>query len=198
MVLEVVAYGVFWVWLLGLLPAAIVTIAKGRLLLFATGLIGLGITWFIGAIPLAAPSSRWAQRFYGEERMARATDPVRHRRPPRATALWLGGGIALVLAVGLFAARPTPLTGLGGRALQSSVGGVLGPAAEACRHRSGDEWTCHAYDREVSSAAPYRVKMHRLGCWTATPARLAGEGLAERRSGCVTIWDEIRPLDDVL
>lgn len=190
-VLEILAFGLASAWLLGLIPAALVSILKGRLLFFAVGWILFGITWFIGALALAEPGSWWARRFYGEGRAARAADPIRHRRPARVTALWLGGGIAAVLLLGLLTARPTPLTGVDGEALQFSVGGALGPSSEPCVHLADGSWRCHAYDREVSSGVPYTVRTHGLGCWTAVPSGPGGESVARRRSGCVTIVDEI-------
>jgi hypothetical protein len=199
LVLEVVLNGIFWMWLLGLLPAAVVAILKGRLLLFATGWLTFGITWFIAALPLAEEKSWWAQRFYGAARLARASDPLRHRRPARETAAWLGAVVILLLAMGLVTARPAPITGVGGQALQHSVGGPdLGLANGPCQRRGKGDWLCRAYDSQASSTLPYRVKVRGSGCWTGTLIGPADRESAKRVSGCVTIWDQIRPLDGIL
>ena len=196
---EVLLNGVFWAWLLGLVPAAVVSVLKGRLLLFAAGFLTFGITWFIAAIPLADADSEWARRLYGEERLARAADPIRHRRPAHTTALLLGGCATLVLAIGLLAARPTPVTGVDGRSLQYSVGGGnLGVFADPCRPGDSGDWNCSAYDDAVSGMVPYDVKVGRLGCWTAVRTGRAGEGAPRRLSGCLTVWDQIRLFDLVL
>ena len=77
---ELLLNGVFWLWLPALVPAAVVTVLKGRLLLFFAGWLTLGVTWLVGALPLADPGSAWAKRFYGEDRLARAIDPVEVER----------------------------------------------------------------------------------------------------------------------
>ncbi|HEX5714087.1 MAG TPA: hypothetical protein VFX85_12305 [Solirubrobacterales bacterium] len=59
--LEVIAHGVFWLWLLALLPVAVISVLKDRLLMFAGGWLTLGITWFIAALWRADDgTSRWA------------------------------------------------------------------------------------------------------------------------------------------
>jgi hypothetical protein len=192
--LEVLAFGVVCLWLVALLPAGVVAILKDRLLLFLAGWLTLGFTWFVAAIPLADPNSFWARRFYGEERLARARDPLRHPRPRRVALAWVGGTFALLLMIGFLAARPAPILGLEGKALQDSVGGLVAGPAKPCRPRGGAVWICAAYDREVSSMVPYWVKVGGLGCWTAVaqfPAHLR-EPL--RRSGCVTVWNYLQPI----
>jgi hypothetical protein len=197
--IDTLIFGAFWLWLLALFPAAIVTVLKGRWLFFVTGWLLLGITWFIGALTLADPDSDWARRFYGEERLARAADPIRHPRPHRVTALWLSGSLALLLAIGLLAARPTPVIGVDGRALQYSVGGGnLGFPTQPCRHDADGAWSCTVWDNGYSSTVAYRVKVHHLGCWTATRAGWSAEGSAKRLSGCITVWDHFRLLDGAL
>lgn len=196
---EALLYGVFWIWLLGLIPAAVVSVLKGRLLLFAAGFITFGITWFIGAIPLADSSSEWARRFYGEKRMARAADPIRNPRPAGTTALWLSGSAALVLVVGLFAARPAPIVGVDGEALQYSVGSSnLDFSSEPCQPGDGGIWTCRAYDDDASGTVLYEVKVGDLGCWQAARAEWPGAGAPKPLTGCLTFWDQIRPLALVL
>ena len=196
--IEVLFNGVFWLWLLGLVPAAVVTVLKGRWAVFFAGWLTLGITWFVGALSLADPDSGWARRFYGEGRLARATDPVRHPLSARTAALWVAGTACLFLATGLIASRPAPIIGVDGSALQYSVGSsFLDSSPQPCQ-RHAQSWTCDVYDSEDSGDVPYRVKMHRLGCWTATRIGSFGEPSEKRLSGCVTIWDEIRLLDAIL
>lgn len=198
LLLEVLLYGALWLWLVGLIPAAAVCLAKERLAMFLAGFLTFGITWFLGAIPLAEAHSGWARRFYSEERLARAADPALHPRPGRVTAYWLGGSLCLLLVVGLIAARPTPLLGVDGEALQYSVDGGSLFDSHACSHEDDDTWTCAVYDSGDSSAIPIRVKVGGLGCWTAVRSEPAGGGAPERRSGCLTAWDQVRILDHLL
>lgn len=192
LLLEVVVFGAFWLWLLALPPAALVTALKERWLYFATGWLVFGIPWFIGALTLADPDSGWAKRFYGPERMARAIDPVRHRRPARVTATWLSGSLALLLAIGSLTVRPTLITGLDESALQYSVGrGNIGFSAQPCRHGGDRTWTCSVYDDDVSGAVPYKVKMRPWGCWVAVRSYPEKTSRGPR-SGCITIWDKLR------
>ncbi len=119
--------------------------------------------------------------------------------PGRVSPLWLGAAAILVLAVGLFTSRPTPITGVGGQALQHSVGGAdLGLSDGPCRRGDGGRWHCRAYDTQSSSTLPYRVKVSGSGCWTGTLIGRPDPESPERLSGCITIWDEIRPFDEVL
>lgn len=196
--IEVLAFGVFWVWLLGLLPAVVVALLKERWLLFLAGWVTFGVTWYLGAIPLADPRSGWARRFYDDEKLARAEDPWRHPRPGRTTALWLGGGAALIVAVGLLAARPTPLVGVDGSALQYSVGGGSLFESGPCPRGQDGSWTCERYDSASSGAIPYRVKVGGLGCWTAVRTIRTGDEHPRRLSGCLTAWDQIRLFDALL
>jgi hypothetical protein len=52
-------------------PAAI-TWSKGQRAAFFLGFLLLGMVWVIAACRLARPSSWWARRFYGPEKMQRA------------------------------------------------------------------------------------------------------------------------------
>lgn len=168
--LEVLFNGVFWLWLLALVPAAVVTLTKGRLLLFFAGWVTFGLTWLIGA------------------------------RPARASAAWIAGAVAALLVVGLFAARPAPVVGIDGSALQYSVeSGPLSFDTRPCEQLADHLWRCRAADEEASGTVPYRVKTRRLGCWTAT--RIGpefGDESRRRLSGCVTIWDQLRLWDSLL
>lgn len=69
---------------------------------------------------------------------------------------------AAVAALGLFAARPTPILGTSGESLGSSVG---------------------------SGTVSYRVAVNGVGCWTAVRTGGAGEGSRKRLSGCVNLLD---------
>jgi hypothetical protein len=53
------------------IPAGI-TWSKGRRVAFVLGFLLLGMIWVVAACRLARPSSWWARRFYGPEKMQRA------------------------------------------------------------------------------------------------------------------------------
>lgn len=53
------------------IPAGI-TWSKGRRVAFVLGFLLLGMIWIVAACRLARPSSWWARRFYGPEKMQRA------------------------------------------------------------------------------------------------------------------------------
>jgi hypothetical protein len=195
---EALIFGAIWIWLAGMVPAAVICLLKGRLAMFFAGFLTLGLTWFLGAIPLAEANSGWARRLYGEERLARAADPVLHPRPARTAAYWLGGSAALVLAVGILIARPTPLIGVDGKALQYSVGGGLLFESQPCPHNANGTWTCAVYDSSASSAVPYRVRVGGFGCWTAVRTAAIGTDSPKRLSGCLTAWDQLRLFDQLL
>ncbi len=197
---EVLIFGAIWIWLVGLIPAAVICLLKGRLAMFFAGFLTFGITWFLGAVPLSEAGSGWARRFYGEERLARAADPVLHPRPARTAAYWLGGSVALLLGIGLLSARPTPIIGVDGKALEYSVGGGGGVFfdSDPCPHNADGTWTCARYDSVVSGTVPYRVRVGGLGCWTAIRAERVGVGSPERLAGCLTAWDQVRLFDQLL
>jgi len=187
---EVVFYGVLLVWLAALIPAAVATCLKERWLLFVFGFFAGGITWFIGATSLAPADSVWAKRFYDEKQIARVEDPLRHGRSWRNTGLAAAALVALVVVLGLFAARPSPILGLGGGALQSSVGNdfLLEGSAPCEKVRSG-AWKCSRWDNGHSGTVSYRVHTDGLGCWSATRIeRFSGEGSPKRFSGCVSLF----------
>lgn len=190
MMLEVVAYGVALLWLVALVPAAVITCLKQQWLLFGVGWLTGGLLWFVGAASLAPASSPWAQRFYGGEKLGRAEEPLRHGRQWRRVGLATATVTALVLALGVFGARPSPLLGVGGKALESSVGngGVFLDAAP-CDRINADTWTCARWDNQFSSTVAYRVKVDDFGCWKAAKVGPAGEGSARRLSGCVSLLD---------
>ena len=49
-----------------------ITLSKRLYLEFALGLVLLGLVWWIAVFRLARPTSWWARRFYGPEKMQRA------------------------------------------------------------------------------------------------------------------------------
>jgi hypothetical protein len=101
--------------------------------------------------------------------------------------LSLGGVVALVVMLGLFAARPAPVLGVSGAVLQRSVGGII---LQGTCERQGDRiWSCERYDDGGSSTVDYRVSVRRSGCWTATRVGSRGEGSRKHLSGCMTIID---------
>ena len=53
------------------IPAGI-TWSKGQRAAFFLGFLFLGTIWMVAAFRLARPSSWWARRFYGPEKMERA------------------------------------------------------------------------------------------------------------------------------
>lgn len=66
-----VAYGVGLWTILIVLPGT-VTLMKGQNLLFAAGLLTVGVVWMIAALRLARPDSYWARKFYGPDKLARS------------------------------------------------------------------------------------------------------------------------------
>jgi hypothetical protein len=193
LIFEALIYGAIVLWLLAVIPAAVITVLKGRWSYFFCGWLTFGIVWIIGATALAPADSSWAKWFYDEEKLARAQDPVRHPRSKRSAAYAAAGVLALVLVVGLFAARPTPILGVEGSSLERSVGGGIGgiPAFELgpCRHLAGNRWMCSHWDDQVSGQVSYLVRVDNLGCWQATRVGPPGEGSPKYRSDCVTVFD---------
>lgn len=190
---QVLIFGVAGVWLLALVPAAIVTALKGQWLLLGFGWLTLGILWFVGAASLAPPDSLWARRFYGSERLARAANPLRHPRRRRNLGLAIAGAAVATLMLGFLAARPAPILGVGGGSLQSAVGngGFLGTETHPCERLAGGAWSCSRWDDQFSGTVSYRVKVNRLGCWKATRVGPPGEGSKRSLSGCVTILNYV-------
>lgn len=111
MILEVAMFGLIGVWLLAVLPAAVVTLLKHQWLYFLCGWLTLGIVWLIGAASPAPADSPWAGWFYDREKLARLQEPDRRPRSRRGVAYVLAGTAALALALGVFAARPSPSSG---------------------------------------------------------------------------------------
>ena len=53
------------------IPAGI-TLSKGQVAAFFLGFVLMGLIWVVAACRLARPSSWWARRLYGPEKMQRA------------------------------------------------------------------------------------------------------------------------------
>jgi hypothetical protein len=151
------------VWLAALLPAAIVTLFRNRWLLFVGGFPTLGVLWFVGAL---------------------AQDPD---GPPNFRLPMIAATAAAVLVLGLFGARPTPVLGIDGGALQSSVGGldIFSLEPESCNREAGD-WICFLYESASSGSTSYRVQVDGLGCWKATRIGPSHEN-PKRLSGCASL-----------
>jgi hypothetical protein len=188
---QILVFGIVGLWLLAVVPAAAITALKEQWLLLGWGWLTLGIVWLIGAASPAPRGSPWARWFYDEEKLARAENPMRYPRDWRNLGVGIGVGLGLIAVLGFFAARPTPILGVEGRPLQSSVGnsGFLSFPTTSCQHLRSDEWSCQRWDDQYSSTISYTVEVNRLGCWTATRTKFPGEGSAKHLSGCVTILD---------
>lgn len=192
---EIVLLGAGIVWLAALIPAGIATAAKGNGRLLGWGCLTLGILWIGGALSLAPAESGWDRRFYGPEQRRRAGLPFSAQRSRRTFAAWALCAVTLVMAAGLFAARPAPILGVDVGALGASLphrgGDLLGfnPPLGPCQE-SATGWTCSVYDSEGSGGTvEYRVHTHGRGCWTAIPAGPQGWG---KLSGCLTIFDYLQ------
>ena len=103
-------------------------------------------------------------------------------------------GLALVVLVGSFVLRPSPVLGVDGTALGSSVpnrGGFLLGSLPPCEQRAGNHWICSVYDSGFSGTIEYDVRVGSLGCWRAVPTeRWPG---AESFSGCVSVLNYFLP-----
>jgi hypothetical protein len=171
MILEVLLYGLGLFWLLGLVPAAAICALKGCWSYFWVGWISLGLGWFIGAF---------------------AQDPERPRERSRVIGLALAAA-AVVLVLGLLGARPTPILGIDGAALQSSLGSTGIPKeGNSCERKGGGNWMCLRHDEEFSGTVPYRVHVNGLGCWHAKLlVRPDSETGPENLSGCIGLLDYV-------
>jgi hypothetical protein len=153
-------------WAIGVVPAGVITAIRGQWLLFWCGWLTLGILWFIGAL---------------------APDPDARSRDPR----WVLAGpviVGAIVVLGVFGARPAPVIGVEGEALQASVGGsLLGLVPDSCVTAPGDAWRCFHYDAGSSSNVTYEVAADWKGCWHAVLKGRPTEDNPKRRSGCVTL-----------
>lgn len=155
---------------MGVIPALVVTVIRGRWLFFWCGWLTLGILWFVGAL---------------------VRDPDDSPPKPSVVAGVLAAVAAAVLVLGLFGARPSPVLGLDGDVLQGSIGGNLIGPTNGCRPQPDGGWLCSRYDDGYSGTVSYEVHANGLGCWHATRVGGAGEGSRERLSGCVTLYDYV-------
>jgi hypothetical protein len=186
--IEILLAGTAAVWLLGLLPALTVTVLKGNSRLLGWGFLTFGLTWFGGALALAPADSPWAQRRYDSETLARSGAPLSAQRSPRVLGLWTLAGLVSVVLAGAFIARPAPVLGIDGSALESSMPRTP-LSAPPCEQVAGG-YRCWVEPAERSGGAtPYRVELRGRGCWTARPlGPIAPEGRGTI-SGCVTLLD---------
>ena len=97
--------------------------------------------------------------------------------------------VAPLVALALFAYRPTPVVGVDGSSLAFSVGS--GWSSDQCAAVE-DRWNCEI-DLDPGSGAIvyYKVTVDGVGCWEATPAR-ASRG--KRTTGCISLLDHFRLL----
>jgi hypothetical protein len=168
MALEIVIYGVVLVWLIGLLPAAIVTCLKGHWAMFAAGLLTLGLVWFLGALAAAELDSTWARRRYSEEDRARASGDARHRRPWRTLGITAAVAFVAIVVFGTFGARPAPVLGVNGGALEHSVGGS---PCSSRRPASGSTAASGSARTGTTSSARPSATGSRWAAWAAgTPS----------------------------
>ena len=157
-------------WLVTVVPAAVVTCVRGRWLYFFCGWLTLGIVWYVGAL---------------------GREPEGPGYEPRQVAIALAATSAVFLVLGLFGARPSTILGVDGGSLQSSVGNDFPfEASGNCRQEKGRTWVCSRWESQFSSRIPYRVKVNDFGCWQATRLEGGGEGGSPKLvSGCVTLYD---------
>lgn len=193
---EVMVYGLIWSYLLGLVPAFVISALKDNWVLVMAGFITFGITWFVGATRQAEPDSWWAGRCYPQGSGSGSTEMPEFRKGRRRRGLAIAAS-AIVL-VGVLAARPSLVIGTDADSLQRSVGGFVS-FERACLPRSDETWTCFAYDYGLSAEAAYRTDVDRAGCWTARSVHTGRLAPAEKElSGCVTAFDHVRPFSRIL
>jgi hypothetical protein len=155
-------------WLVGVVPAGVFTCLRGRWLLFWCGLPTGGALWFIGAL---------------------VPDPNASSRQRHQAAIGLGVTVGAFVVLGLFGARPTPVLGINGGALQNSVGALfLEAGSTGCERKDGD-WICSRYERELSGNVPYRVHVNRVGCWQGTRIGSWANRSPKEISGCASLVD---------
>jgi hypothetical protein len=160
-----VIYSIFLLWLLALVPAAIVCLVKRRWLMFVAGFLTFGLVWFVGAAS-------------GESRRT----------------LVLGGLAALAVAIllGGFGARPAPVLGIDGGSLQRSFGGELAVGdRDGCTHLSGRDWRCFRYDPSGSSWIAFRVQVSGMGCWSVGSLGRWAADVGGPTRGCIYLSDYV-------
>lgn len=190
---DVVSYGLIWCYVLGLVPAMLVTVFKDLWTMFFIGVLSFGLGWFFGATSRAKPDSWWANRFYPDD-FDSGSSESREFLKSRRRRLFALSAVAFLL-IGVFAARPTVVLGTDSGSLQNSVGGGWAPFLDRCQPRPDGDWTCYIFDSGSSGDIPYLTEVDWAGCWTARSlhtGRLAPEVM--EASGCVTLFDHGRPL----
>ncbi|MGN6259047.1 MAG: hypothetical protein ACTHN3_15095 [Solirubrobacterales bacterium] len=173
MILEVLLYGLALFWLLGLVPAAAICALRERWLYFLVGWISLGLTWFIGAF---------------------TSDPGGPPRDRRWVALSAAAAIAPVLVLGLLGARPAPLLGVSGAALQRSIAGAGARGKlNTCSSEGDGYWRCLREGEEASGdSVPYRVHVNGVGCWHGRLlGKLGREVDPQTITGCIGLADYV-------
>ena len=194
---DVVSSGLFWCYLLGLVPALFITVTKDLWTMFFIGVLSFGLGWFLGATSWAKPGSWWANRFYPENLEPGSSELREFLKPRRRRLIALAA--ATVLLVGAFTERPTVFIGTDGGSLQHSVGGSSTTSFnDECEPESDGTWTCFEYDSGQSLGMPYSTEVDWAGCWTARSlhsGRLSPKAM--KRSGCVTMFDYGQPLSRI-
>src|SRR3954452_19826603 len=147
-------------WLLTVVPVAVVTCVRGQWLYFWFGWLTLGILWYIGAL---------------------GRKPGQSAYEPHKVAIALASTVTAFLLLGLFGARPATVLGVDGWSLQNSVGNSLIFDSPSGCEREGRTWSCSKWDSGSSGAIPYRVKVNGFGCWQAVRVGYGGEGGSPKR-----------------
>lgn len=99
----------------------------------------------------------------------------------------LAGVVAVVLA-GAFIARPAPVLGVNGAALERSLPHTGFSPVPCTQVSSG--YRCGIETREASGdKVTYQVKLRGRGCWTARPIQDFGGEDWGTLSGCITLLD---------
>jgi hypothetical protein len=194
---DVFSHGLIWCYLLGLIPAMLITVAKDLWTMFFAGVLSFGLGWFFGAVSWAKPDSWWADRFYPESSEPGSSELRERLKPGRQRLIAIAA--TTFLLVGVVSARPTLILGTDPGSLQHSVGGGLMPFEKQCQPRPSGDWTCYIFDSGLSGDMPYLTEVDWAGCWTARSlhsGRLAPRVMT--RSGCVTMFDHFRPLSRIL
>ncbi|MFN2615877.1 MAG: hypothetical protein ABR581_02000 [Thermoleophilaceae bacterium] len=120
---------------------------------------------------------------------------------------WIVGALTFLLVAGIAALLFAPAVGdVSGRALNQSVSHKLDstPALteESCRRTGPRHFGCFVFDRGASNGVVYRVELTGKRCWSArkvSPSKYEeGQPLRRRAKGCVSLRDQVRPVDRIL
>ena len=159
---EVIVFGAIVVYLLALIPAAVICCRKRQWAMFFAGWLTFGLVWCIGA---ASGESR--------RTLGRAAVAI----------------VAAVLVVGVAYSRPAPVLGVNGASLGRSVSTRLLPGDGECRHLSAAEWSCPRWDSAASGDVIYRVHVNRMGCWHGVESDVPAKFRHDQIVGCVHLDD---------